>query len=51
MGFKANLTEIKAEADKKVTESVNFKATLDGKAFRGKVTYKGATFWRKGVKN
>jgi len=50
-GFQANTTAMKAEADKKLAESVNFKATLDGKAFRGKVTYKGASLWRKGVKN
>lgn len=50
-GFQANTTSMKAEADKKLAESVNFKSTLDGKAFRGKVTYKGASLWRKGVKN
>lgn len=50
-GFQANTTAMKVEADKKLAESVNFKATLDGKPFRGKVTYKGASLWRKGVKN
>lgn len=50
-GFQANTTAMKAEADKKLAESVNFKATLDGKPFRGKVTYKGVSLWRKGVKN
>lgn len=50
-GFQANTTAMKAEADAKLTASVNFKSTLDGKAFRGKVTYKGASLWRKGVKN
>lgn len=50
-GFQANTTAMKAEVDVKLTASVNFKSTLDGKAFRGKVTYKGASLWRKGVKN
>lgn len=50
-GFQANTTAMKAEADKKLTASVNFKTTLDGKPFRGKVTYKGASLWRKGIKN
>jgi hypothetical protein len=50
-GFKANAAGIKAEAETKLAQSVNFKSTLDGKAFRGKVTYKGASYWRKGVKN
>lgn len=50
-GFQANTTAMKAEADAKLSASVNFKSTLDGKAFRGKVTYKGASLWRKGVKN
>jgi hypothetical protein len=51
MGFKANVAAIKAEAETKLVQGVNFKTTLDGKAFRGVVTYKGATYWRKGVKN
>lgn len=50
-GFQANTTAMKAESDAKLTTSVNFKSTLDGKAFRGKITYKGASLWRKGVKN
>ncbi|MER0439059.1 hypothetical protein [Emticicia sp. W12TSBA100-4] len=50
-GFQANTGAMKAEADAKLSTSVNFKSTLDGKAFRGKVTYKGASLWRKGVKN
>lgn len=50
-GFQVNTTVMKAEADSKLAQSVNFKATLDGKPFRGKVTYKGASLWRKGVKN
>lgn len=50
-GFQVNTTAMKAEADKKLTASVNFKTTLDGKPFRGKVTYKGASLWRKGIKN
>ena len=50
-GFQANTTSMKAEADAKLSASVNFKSTLDGKAFRAKVTYKGASLWRKGVKN
>ncbi|MCU0324906.1 MAG: hypothetical protein MUF45_06580 [Spirosomaceae bacterium] len=50
-GFQVNTGSIKAEADAKLSASVNFKSTLDGKPFRGKVTYKGASLWRKGVKN
>lgn len=50
-GFQANTGAMKAEADAKLSASVNFKSTLDGKAFRGKITYKGASLWRKGVKN
>ncbi len=50
-GFQANTTAMKVEADKKLAESINFKGMLDGKPFRGKVTYKGASLWRKGVKN
>ncbi|MCP9763549.1 hypothetical protein [Lacihabitans soyangensis] len=51
LGYKPNIASIKADAEAKVTASVNFKSTLDGKPFRGKVTYKGASYWRKGVKN
>jgi hypothetical protein len=50
-GFKPNLAGMKAEADAKLAASVHFKSTLDGKVFRGKVTYKGAAYWRKGIKN
>jgi hypothetical protein len=50
-GFQVSTTAMKAEAETKLAQSVNFKSTLDGKAFRGKVTYKGASYWRKGVKN
>lgn len=50
-GFQVNTTAMKAESDSKLAQSVNFKSTLDGKAFRGRVTYKGASYWRKGVKN
>lgn len=50
-GFQVNTTALKAEADANVAASVNFKSTLDGKPFRAKVTYKGASYWRKGVKN
>jgi hypothetical protein len=50
-GFQVNTTAMKAEVEVKVASSVNFKSTLDGKAFRGKITYKGASYWRKGVKN
>lgn len=50
-GFQANTTAMKTEADKKLAESVSFKTMLDGKAFRGKTTYKGASLWRKGIKN
>lgn len=51
LGYKPNIAGIKAEAEAKITASVNFKSMLDGKFFRGKVTYKGASLWRKGVKN
>lgn len=51
MGFKVNAGALKADAETKRAASVNFNARLDGRAFRGKVTYKGATLWRKGVKN
>ncbi|MDW8228646.1 MAG: hypothetical protein RMJ33_02300 [Saprospiraceae bacterium] len=47
-GFQANTAAIKAESDKKTAESARFKATLDGKPFRGRVTYKGALLLRKG---
>ncbi len=50
-GFQVNLGEMKAETAAKIAKSINFKSTLDGKEFRGIVTYKGATYWRKGVKN
>lgn len=50
-GYQVNAAVIKEEAEKKIASSVNFKSTLDGKPFRGKVTYKGASYWRKGVKN
>ncbi|MBK6975903.1 MAG: hypothetical protein IPH28_01305 [Cytophagaceae bacterium] len=48
-GFKVNSSQMKAEADAK-TASVNFKSKLNGKNWNAKVTYKGASFWRKGVK-
>lgn len=51
MGFKVNTGALKADAEAKLAKSVQFKARLDGKTFRGKVTHKGATLWRKGVKN
>lgn len=50
-GFQVNLAAMKAESDANLAESAHFKATLDGKPFRGKVTYKGALFLRKGIKN
>ncbi|MDP1816042.1 MAG: hypothetical protein Q8K92_16455 [Leadbetterella sp.] len=50
-GFKINTAEMKANAEAKITASVNFKSTLDGKIWNAKVTYKGASFWRKGIKN
>lgn len=34
-----------------ISQKTQFNTTLDGKAFKGSVTYKGATLWRKGVKN
>jgi hypothetical protein len=51
MGFQVNTTALKADAESKLAKSVNFKTTLDGKPFRGVVTYKGVSYWRKGVKN
>lgn len=50
-GYQINTSTLKAEAEAKLTASVNFKTTLDGKPFRAKLTYKGASLWRKGVKN
>lgn len=50
-GFKINTAEMKANAEAKITTSVNFKSTLDSKIWNAKVTYKGASFWRKGIKN
>lgn len=50
-GFQINNATMKAEAESKLAQSVNFKSTLNGKAFRGKITYKGASLWRKGIKN
>jgi hypothetical protein len=50
-GFKINTSEMKTEAEAKITASTNFKSTLDGKIWNAKVTYKGASFWRKGIKN
>jgi hypothetical protein len=32
-------------------KKAQFQATLDGKLFRANITYKGASYWRKGVKN
>ena len=49
-GFKVNTTEMKADVDAKTAASVNFKSKLNGKNWNAKVTYKGASFWRKGVK-
>lgn len=51
MGFKVNTGALKADAEAKLAKSVNFTARLDDQPFRGRVTYKGATLWRKGVKN
>jgi hypothetical protein len=50
-GFKANTSEMKAESDSKLAANVNFKSKLNGKTWNAKVTYKGASFWKKGVKN
>ncbi len=50
-GFKVNTSEMKAEVEAKIAASVNFKSTLDGKKWNAKVTYKGASLWRKGIKN
>jgi hypothetical protein len=33
------------------TKKAQFQATLDGKPYRANITYKGASYWRKGVKN
>ena len=49
-GFKVNTSEMKAGAEAKTAASVNFKSKLNGKNWNAKVTYKGASFWRKGVK-
>ncbi|MEW6773966.1 MAG: hypothetical protein AB1304_08210 [Bacteroidota bacterium] len=46
-GFKVNT---KAEAEKNSDSNANFKATLDGKAFRAKVTSKGAMLALNGYK-
>jgi hypothetical protein len=50
-GFQANTAAIKAETESKIAKSISFQATLNGKSFRAKTTYRGASFWRKGVKN
>jgi hypothetical protein len=50
-GFKTNTAEMKADSEAKISASTNFKSTLDGKTWNAKVTYKGASFWRKGIKN
>ena len=50
-GFKINTSEMKSDAEAKITASANFKSTLDGRAWNAQVTYKGASFWRKGIKN
>ncbi len=49
-GFQVSTVAMKAETDKKTGESAQFRATLDGKPFRGKVTYKGALLLRNGFK-
>ena len=49
-GFKVNSSEMKADADAKTAASVNFKSKLNGKTWNAKVNYKGASFWKKGVK-
>jgi hypothetical protein len=49
--LKTNTSEMKAETEAEIAASANFKSTLDGKAWNAKVTYKGASFWRKGIKN
>lgn len=49
-GFQPDTNQIKAETGQKATDSAQFKATLDGKPFRGKVTYKGALLLRNGFK-
>lgn len=46
-GLKPGGVELVSEEGKKV----DFIATLDSKPFKATVTYKGATLWRKGVKN
>jgi hypothetical protein len=49
-GFKVNAEGLKAENEKVASQSAQFKSKLDGKTWNAKVTYKGASFWRKGVK-
>ncbi|MFY7825950.1 MAG: hypothetical protein ACOVQ4_02435 [Flectobacillus sp.] len=49
-GFQANSSSMKAETEAKLAQSASLKVTLDGKTFRGAITYKGASFWKKGVK-
>lgn len=49
-GFKINTAEMKANVEAKITASANFKSTLDGKIWNAKVTHKGASLWRKGIK-
>lgn len=49
LGFKAPVSSnVLTTATAK---KVQFSATLDATPFKGSVTYKGATLWRKGVKN
>jgi hypothetical protein len=49
-GFKVNSGEMKAEAEKIANKNAQFKSNLNGKPWNARVTYKGASFWRKGVK-
>jgi hypothetical protein len=49
-GFKVNTGEMKAESEKIATKNAQFKSNLNGKPWNARVTYKGASFWRKGVK-
>lgn len=46
-GFNPDVTTLHSAESKRV----DFVSVLDGKPFNAAVTYKGATLWRKGVKN
>jgi hypothetical protein len=49
-GFNVNIGEMKAEDEKIASHNAQLISKLDGKPWHAKVTYKGASFWKKGVK-